>query len=266
MNSSQPDFSHAAMPISEPIGLWLNIRGGHLGLVKQMLSEHPEWLNLPMRGWDGGQKGELPIHMAAAGSSTEMIDYLLSLGATLADRNAETGETPLHSAARTGLVEISKHLIDRGADRHARDNEGRTPLHSLATLGVFTALATSLVAQGLDINAKDNAQDTPLTLALYGHDTLAAENFLLLGADDTIPGRDGRQPAQIVQDRIRELRDDGTYDGQWDKVAHILRERSDARHRQATAEFSGMLAGGVGTEMPTPAKASFQKKRSPHSP
>lgn len=266
MNSPQHNFSNAAQPILEPIGLWLNIAGGHLGLVKQMLREHPEWLHLPVRSWDGAKRGDLPIMMAAAGGSTEMIDYLLSLGATLADRNAETGETPLHRATQTGLVDISRHLIGRGAARDARDKDGRTALHLLARLGIYSALATFLVQEGLDINARDNAKDTPLTLALYGGDTESAENFLLLGADDTIPGRDGRIPAQIVQDRIRELRDAGAYSGEWDKVAHILAAREDERHRQATAAFSGMLAGGVGKEIATPPKASFQRKRGPHGP
>src|SRR6476661_5664514 len=72
--------------------------------------------------------GDTALHMAAAASQRETIEYLLSAGA---DPNAldNGGVTPLHRAVRTRSSEAVRALLAGGADVSRRNGSGSTPLH-----------------------------------------------------------------------------------------------------------------------------------------
>ena len=93
---------------------------GHLAVVKELV----------VRGVDvnmSGMNGDLPLKMAAAGGSPEIVEYLLGVGAEI-DKADIYGETALHSAMHNnGCVECARILINAGADQSLVNEDGLTP-------------------------------------------------------------------------------------------------------------------------------------------
>jgi hypothetical protein len=65
------------------------------------------------------------LHMAARCGNVEVVDKLLSTGASV-DMQDKQGETALHLAARVGNVEVVSKLISAGASVDMQDNFQRT--------------------------------------------------------------------------------------------------------------------------------------------
>lgn len=84
------------------------------------------------------------LHAAAYQNDVEMLEYLLSIGADLNDRDS-AGRTPLHIAAYQGSFDFLKHLVKlERLDCTVEDARGRTPLeHSIVGghFGVMNLLA-----------------------------------------------------------------------------------------------------------------------------
>src|SRR5690348_15112207 len=95
MAQTTTPFNAASKPDIEPWGLWNVIRSGDLGGMKRILAAYPDAWKVAVKDAEGFTKGDQAIHVAARGDTPEIVDYLLSLGATLEDRNTVTGETPL---------------------------------------------------------------------------------------------------------------------------------------------------------------------------
>ena len=93
-----------------------------------------------------------------------------------ADVNAKNKyeNTPLHRAAWGRHTEIVELLITNGADVKARDKNGWTPLHITAGKG-HKELVELLIDKGADVNAKDDVSDTPLDVAIQLKRTETAE-------------------------------------------------------------------------------------------
>jgi len=72
--------------------------------------------------------GETPLIKAARCGHVEVVDYLITNGASMVSKDS-LGWTPLHTACSEGHINVVKLLLDRGADKEAEDNEGWTPLH-----------------------------------------------------------------------------------------------------------------------------------------
>ncbi len=119
--------------------------------------------------------GDTPLHLAAAGYRTKIVELLLATGA---DPNAAMNRrksTPLHYAADgfiTGpawdakrQVETIRFLLDRGGDLHARDANGATPLHR-AVRTRCVAAAKLLLRGGSDPVARNKAGSTVFHLAV----------------------------------------------------------------------------------------------------
>jgi len=113
---------------------------GQEGMVKDMLLECPDLIDLPNRqGWK-------PLHFAAGFGQIPIIDLLISLGADLACRNETSPEckgwTPLHRAIRwwldPGKPNAVSHLLSIGADATLVDDVGRTPVDLAADSCCFT--------------------------------------------------------------------------------------------------------------------------------
>lgn len=80
-----------------------------------------------------------PLHAAAAGSHTAIVQLLLAAGA---DPNAVQQDSfrPLHAAAQNGNAELARLLLAHGADPALTDALGRTP-RDLAVAGGYDEVA-----------------------------------------------------------------------------------------------------------------------------
>ncbi|MBA3953901.1 ankyrin repeat domain-containing protein [Candidatus Dependentiae bacterium] len=109
-----------------------------------------------------------PLHLTAAGGSTNAVEILLSYGA---DINAQdfNKDTPLHVAALEGHVDVIELLLKHGANIDAQSNDKSTPLRLAAEYG-HRKVIELLLKHGADINAQSVSQKTPLhSAAIKGH-------------------------------------------------------------------------------------------------
>ena len=121
-----------------------------------------------------------PLHYAAEGGYTQIIKYLLDVGA---DPNSQDDEglTPLHKAAENGHLGAVEMLLDsdksRGASPiciDAKFREHFTALHFAAQNGHFEIVKT-LVNHGADIMAGSDISWTPAQSAeRFGHENIAS--------------------------------------------------------------------------------------------
>ena len=105
---------------------------------------------------------KVDIWTAAKKGNIEAVKQHLAAGV---DVNAKTESewTPLHRAAWGRHTEIVELLIAKGADVNAKDDGSWTSLHSAAMTG-SNEIVGLLIAEGADVNAKANGGLTPLIL------------------------------------------------------------------------------------------------------
>lgn len=73
------------------------------------------------------QRGNSPLHLAAADGNIELIGLIVRAGGECNAIN-ENGETPLHFAAASGSVASVMCLVRKGSVLEVEDEEGRTPV------------------------------------------------------------------------------------------------------------------------------------------
>lgn len=114
-----------------------------------------------------------PLHMAAAGFQTCIVEELITRGADVRARNRR-GAEPLHYAVDGGpglpawnpsaQTKIIARLIRAGADPNAVDKSGVAPLHR-AVRNRCAAAVRALIDGGADPRAANRNGSTPLLLA-----------------------------------------------------------------------------------------------------
>jgi ankyrin repeat protein len=162
------------------------VMSGDLDKTKALLEEHPEWLNATSWG------GWTPLHRASLAGHKDIVDFLISKGATL-DQKSDLGMTPLYLAIYEQKEETARLLIDKGADIFAIRDDGETMLHIAAAVG-SKSIAELLIASGLDANVKRRYGITPLHLAsVFGHEDVA-EALISMGAEINIKSDNGSTP------------------------------------------------------------------------
>ncbi|KAJ8668907.1 hypothetical protein QAD02_000166 [Eretmocerus hayati] len=125
------------------------------------------------------------LHEAVREKNFEMVQYLLSVGASTKIKNGE-GCTPLLLAAKIGCVDIAQKLIKSGAKVDDSDRLGDTSLHYAAKNddsemiqlllsvgaspnsddGILTNFFHAILHRVGNKNVADERRDTPLLLAL----------------------------------------------------------------------------------------------------
>ncbi len=118
---------------------------GSVDNLKQLFAADPDLLSfkVPSSGaW---------LHLAAACSSTEIIDYLLDLGFDINSKDNNYGDTPIHRAAMEPRPENVKFLLARGAILDVSTSVGN--LLFGAIVGRSPECARLLIDAGIDTRA-----------------------------------------------------------------------------------------------------------------
>ena len=101
---------------------------------------------------------ELTVLLKAPSKSDEYREHGINT------KDPDFGLTPLHYACRAGHSDMVRYLLSLGANPSIAAPDGRTALHFAAAYGNREILLM-LLALGLDASCRDNYQCTPLDLA-----------------------------------------------------------------------------------------------------
>jgi len=101
-----------------------------------------------------------PLHWAAKGGHTKIVEMLIGRGARVHTTNMGD-DAPLHLAAAHGHRDIVLMLLKHKADVNFINEHGNSPLH-YATFWNFPAIAEDLVEWGALVNIENKYGETPL--------------------------------------------------------------------------------------------------------
>lgn len=157
---------HHAKPLVELLlmrgarpNLWEASAVGRLDRVRELLNNGAATINqLSHDGWT-------PLHLAAHFGQKEIAAYLLTKGAAIDARSANTlANTPLHAAVAGGQRTCVALLLQHGADVNATYLNGLTALHVAASNGDDATVRLLMGAKArTDVRAADGK--TPLDMA-----------------------------------------------------------------------------------------------------
>ena len=130
--------------------------------------------------WKRPKNHWTPLHEAAYEGHLEIVNYLVSKGADVADTETN-GLTPLMLAAQEGRTEVVRALLDADSPLHHKDDYQMTAIHRSAQSGnKETVLLLLERGAKLDEGAADN---TPLFIAAGEGDLELTQLLIDKGAD-----------------------------------------------------------------------------------
>lgn len=144
----------------------------------------------------GPEDGGTLLHLASQDSSGQILEMLLSRGASV-DAKTSQGFTPLMVAAKRGATDALVHLLAHRADPKLAAPDGTTALH-LAMQSQDSSAVTALLDAGVDVNATTRDGTTPLHVAAASGAIGLAR--LLLGDPLCLDPIGGRSPAQVARE------------------------------------------------------------------
>lgn len=112
-----------------------------------------------------------PLLLAAILGNAQIVELLISHGASIETEDVATGTAPLHAAASQGHLSVVKILIEHGANIDAaRTSDGETSLHAAAG-GGNVEIVELLISLGADVNARSREYYAPI------HSAAASDHF-----------------------------------------------------------------------------------------
>lgn len=144
------------------------------------------------------------IHDACQSGDLGKVKTLLSADPSLLQSVTPEGKSPLHMATGWGKTDIVSYLISVGADINALNNEGGKPIHVAASRNQ-PACAEILLKNGADIeSARVNGGSTPLAIAVFKENLEVTEFLLQKGASADALINNRASIYQIAQKRSSE--------------------------------------------------------------
>jgi len=143
------------------------------------------------------KRGTTALHIASESGYTDVVEYLLSLGANI-HAKTEHGTRPLHLACKEGHLQVVKTLIDSGAHINKGDIFGFTPL-IWATKEQKLDVAKYLIVMGADINKVSRLRWPPLLFAASSANIPAIQMLMKAGANTTIHDYENNTAASILK-------------------------------------------------------------------
>jgi ankyrin repeat protein len=138
-------------------------------ILKQILEDKEDNFNI---NWaNPKENGNTPLCIAAENGRHEIVELLLTNGATV-DKVNYDGQTPLMMSIlnyyRDTTAEV---LINNGADINKMDNNGKTPLHMACKKYGSPSMVKLLIKHGANVNEPEHNtfKNTPLHLAAMNH-------------------------------------------------------------------------------------------------
>lgn len=164
------------------------VRAGDRAVVEQVLSAHPEAVNVFVaqpRDW--GDEFWLAIHYAAEAGEVWVGRRLLEAGASPDSRTRF--RTPMHAresavliAAKHGHAEMVRMLLDRHGQFEGRDADHISALSHAAAIG-SDEIVDILLGRGAMVDPVDDQQRTPLHHAIRAGHAEVAMRLIEAGAD-----------------------------------------------------------------------------------
>ncbi len=110
------------------------------------------------------------IHLAASGGNLAKVESLLSQDKELINALDKYGDTPLQLAAFKGYAEIVEYLISRGADVNNKNNFGGTALY-MASYAGHEQVVEILIEHRVDVNVamKNNREQVLQVATMEGY-------------------------------------------------------------------------------------------------
>ena len=149
--------------------------------------------------------GEMPIEIAIRKGDAQLLDYLMSHGASLETRD-HGGHTPLHRAVRSGDEAMVKTLLDMGSNIRTRTNSTLSDFHETilhtAAREDHAGIIQLLLDHGVSVNDMDFYKQTPLHVATRNGHVRAAR--LLIDHGAPVDAEDWRKqtPLHVAIDSI----------------------------------------------------------------
>ena len=202
--------------------LYSACRGGHLDMVRMLISEFKADINIVNRynntplhkaakngnedvalalinefGCDTnirGKNGKTVLHSACAGGCVALVRTLIRDHNADVNAQNEGNDTPLHYAAYFGKEDVALALINEfGCDTNIRGKNSRTVLHSACKGGCVALVRILIRDHNADVNAQNKGNDIPLHYAAYcGKEDVALALINEFGCDINIRGKNGR--------------------------------------------------------------------------
>jgi ankyrin repeat protein len=147
-----------------------------LALVKRMVEI--SGANVRASDW----RGQTPLMWAASTDRSDVVQYLLSSGASL-DRVTATGFTALFFAIKSKGLAAVKALVAAGADADHRGPEGTSALQLAFYQENFAAAKLLLPYSMNDVQRLDRNGNQPLHVAAAAGDVELVRDLIAAGAD-----------------------------------------------------------------------------------
>lgn len=186
--------------------------------IKAAQEDNMEALTALIAGMDVNlrdkRSGTTALEHAVKNANREMVQLLLSSGATVNGKNA-AGETVLMMLDDDATSDLVWDLINAGADVKLKDNSGTTALMQTAISNNLEALKTLLDA-GADVSTKNKQGRTALMLAASEGYVNSVRALVLAGADINATDEDDRTALDMATENdhvpvVRFLKSKGAF-------------------------------------------------------
>ncbi len=178
----KPAPTPSPSPQPEEKDLYALVGSGDMAGLRELLKSR-EFLNQP------DERGEYPLHIAAARDDVPIAEFLIAMGATVDSKNRE-GKTPLKVALDAGQDAVAGALANRGANLYIKDGSGADPLEA----AIRRPSALRAVLTRANVNAQDATGRTPLHRAVRAADPEALAVVLALAPQMNLKDAEGKTP------------------------------------------------------------------------
>lgn len=166
----------------------------NLILISNLAEANPDLINLAHP-----DDGQCPLLISSAQHLYKVTRLLLKLGANTEVFDPNSNATPLHWAAYEGYTDIIELLLSYGASTNSKEMVGQEPLHWAARKGKLEAISI-LVDNNADINALDNRGASPIFYAAEHRREDAIKLLVRLGAKIDITDCYSSTPLSCAKD------------------------------------------------------------------